>query len=91
MDEPRITLSPDLAITSRTAPPTQPAVPNPPSVKAIRAQLDTESIAAAERRGYEQAITHLRDGEAFWIFVQDTPHPLAEDYLSARLTEETTP
>lgn len=52
-------------------------------------------IAAAERRGYEQAITHLRDeadkrnaedgNPTMWaVFVS------AADYLAARLTEETT-
>lgn len=54
-------------------------------------------IAAAERRGYEQAITHLRDTDAFmaWavarmpvlhaVRVADAIN--AADYLSARLTE----
>lgn len=49
----------------------------------------------AKRRSYEQAITHLRDDEAFvtWMAAQpdgtlyDNDNQLAADYLSARLTE----
>lgn len=51
---------------------------------------------AAERRGYEQAITHLRDDEAFvaWMIAQSPGTSFKNDnqigaaYLSARLTEE---
>jgi len=65
---------------------------------AIRARLAPE-FAAAERRGYAEAVARLRDEQSFldWLFPPVIPHRddwrnnmLAAAYLEAEATKETT-